>query len=67
MKDEGNIQLKLIPKQNIPEFPAQEWDVYGDSNDNQQGRATRDGYGRRDFTAGLTFINKKYKKYSKSY
>ena len=62
MEDEGNIQLKLIPKEEIQGFSSAEWDIYGDSNDNQQGQDARDKFGRRDYTAGLTFVNKNTKK-----
>ena len=62
MEDEGNIQLKLTPKEEIQGFPSSEWDIIGDSNDNQQGQFARDRFGRRDYTAGLTFVNKNTKK-----
>ena len=58
MEDEGNIQLKLTPKEEIQGFSSSEWDIIGDSNDNQQGQFARDRFGRRDYTAGLTFVNK---------
>ena len=61
MEDEGNAQLKLTPKEEIQGFPSSEWDIIGDSNDNQQGQFARDKFGRRDYTAGLTFVNKNTK------